>query len=261
MAARGGTTLAVLSEKTCLSSLCHTIVTLNWVCFSHTVRPLMGFFDFFTAKQRRVQNLVAKYMDVWIGCIRSFRDTWDVYAKEGISEEFYFRVKSTHKEESRADDMRRDIELELYSKALIPESRGDILGLLESVDILLSQAERVLYDIQLQKMDIPDEVKVPFEKMVDITCSCCEVVNKAVRVIFVENNKTNGLMHLVHEIDNLESEADHLERRLIRTILKLDIETGFKLMLKEMVRQLARVTDQAEHVGDRLTIVSVKRRV
>ena len=36
---------------------------------------------------------------------------------------------------------------------------------------------------------------------------------------------------------------------------------GTKLMYKELVRQLARVTDDAEHVGDRLMIVSVKRRV
>ena len=34
-----------------------------------------------------------------------------------------------------------------------------------------------------------------------------------------------------------------------------------KLVLKELVKQLAQVTDHAEHVGDRLMIVSVKRRV
>ncbi len=221
----------------------------------------MGFFDFFTAKQRRVQVLVGKYMDVWIGCIRSFRDSWDVYATEGRSEEFYFRVKETHKEESRADDMRRKIELELYSKALIPESRGDILGVLESVDALLSEAERVLYDIQLQNVDIPEDLKGSFDKMVDITCSCCEVVNKAVRVIFCSDGKSNGVMTLANEIDNLESEADHMERRLVRTIFKQDIPDGTKLVLKELVKQLAQVTDHAEHVGDRLMIVSVKRRV
>ena len=221
----------------------------------------MGFFDFFTAKQRRVQVLVGKYMDVWIGCIRSFRDSWDVYVTEGRSEEFYFRVKETHKEESRADDMRRKIELELYSKALIPESRGDILGVLESLDILLSQAERVLYDIQLQNVDIPEDIKPIFDKMVDITCSCCEVLSKAVRVIYCSDDKVNGLMNLVKEVDSLESEADHLERRLVRTIFKQDMRDGRKLILKELVRQLAKVTDQAEHVGDRLLIVSVKRRV
>lgn len=221
----------------------------------------MGFFDFFTRKQRRVQDLVGKYMDVWIGCIRSFRDSWDVYVTEGRSEEFYFRVKETHKEESRADDLRREIELELYSKALIPESRGDILGLLESVDALLSEAERVLYDIQLQNVDIPDDIKGAFDKMVDVTCSCCEVVNKAVRLIFCGDGKTNGLAILANEIDNLESEADHLERRLIRTIFKSSLPDGTKLILKELVRQLAEVTDHAEHVGDRLTIVSVKRKV
>ena len=40
--------------------------------------------------------------------------------------------------------MRREIEVMMYSKALFPESRGDILTLLETIDRVPNQAEAVV---------------------------------------------------------------------------------------------------------------------
>lgn len=205
--------------------------------------------------------MVGQYMEVWIGCIRCFRDAWDVYLSDGLGEEFFFRVDATHKEESRADDIRRKIEHELYAKALLPESRGDILGILETVDTLLTQAEWSLYEIQLQEMRIPDEIKPAVGKVVDLSCSCCEMVNKAVRTLFLGSGRFEEVEALVNEIDSFESEIDHLERSLIRTIFRMEIDKGSKLELKGLVRRVTHVSDQAEQVGDRLTLVSVKRRV
>ena len=143
----------------------------------------MALIDLFIRRERKVQKLMAGYMDVWIACIRAFRDAWEIYLAEGITEEFLYRVDATHKEESRADDMRRTIEHELYSKALIPESRGDILGTLESVDRLLTAAEWTLYEVRLQEIKIPEPIKPNIAKVVDLTCSCCEMVQKAVRAL------------------------------------------------------------------------------
>lgn len=221
----------------------------------------MSLVDLFARRERKVQKLLARYMDVWIACIRAFRDAWEIYLSEGITEEFLYRVDATHKEESRADDMRRQIEHELYSKALIPESRGDILGTLETVDRLLTEAEWTLYEIQLQEIKIPTPIRANIVKTVDLTCSCCEMVNKAVRLLFVAGGRAQDLKELTDEIDDLESEVDHLERALIRAIWKLEIDPGEKLLIKALVRKLTKVSDGAEHVADRLTIISVKRRV
>lgn len=221
----------------------------------------MAFFDLFMRRQRRVQRLIAQYMDIWIGCMRSFRDAWDVYLTQGSGEEFFYRVDATHKEESRADDMRREIEHELYSKALLPESRGDILGVLETVDRLLTEAEWSLYEVQLQEIVIPEEIKGTVSKVVDLTCSCAEMVNRAVRALFVIMDKPEEVEPLTDEINNIESEIDHMERSLIRSIFRMDMDTGEKILLKDLVRKLTKVSDGSEHVADRLVLVGVKRRV
>ncbi|MFH1132221.1 MAG: DUF47 family protein [Pseudomonadota bacterium] len=221
----------------------------------------MGLSDLFMRKQRHVQKMVSQYMDVWISCMRAFREAWDVFFVEGASEEFLYRVNATHKEESRADDTRRKIELELYSKALLPESRGDILRVLETVDSLLSDAESSLYEIELQHLKIPKEIEPNLNKLIDVSCSCCELVNRAVRVLFIGSSKAEDVVPLLNEIDNFESEGDHLERSLIRAIFAMKMDTGEKILLKSLIRQVAKMSDGAQRVADGLTLVSVKRRV
>ena len=221
----------------------------------------MGLLDLFLRRERRVQHLVADYMDIWIGCMRSFRDAWDVYLSQGLGEEFFYRVDATHKEESRADDMRRTIERELYSKALLPESRGDILGILETVDQLLTDAEWSLYEVQLQEIVIPQSIRPGIGKMVDMACSCAEIINRTVRMLFAGAPSSETMQELVDKIDDLESETDYLERSMIRTIFRMEIDTGEKMQLKGLIRKITKVSDGAEGVGDRLTLVNVKRRV
>ena len=200
-------------------------------------------------------------MDIWIGCMHAFKSAWEIYLAEGLGEEFFYRVDATHKEESKADDMRRRIEHELYAKALIPESRGDILGILESADRLLTDAEWSLYEVRLQEIQLPEETKPNFTKVVDLACSCCEMVNKAMRELLIGRGNPADIEDLLNEIDEFESETDHLERSLIRTIFKLQVPTGEKLVLKGLLRKLTKVSDGAESLGDRLTLVSVKRRI
>ncbi len=60
------------------------------------------------------------------------------YYLEGITDEFENRLQDLTHIESRGDELRRMIESKLYEHTLIPESRGDVLGLLESTDTVLN---------------------------------------------------------------------------------------------------------------------------
>ena len=146
----------------------------------------MGISNFLMRKQRHIQGLLAEYLQIWRACVDDFERGWQVYLDEGLTERFNHLVGTTHKEESRADDLRRRIEWELYSKALIPESRGDILGLVESVDRLLSLAEWSMMEVQLQKLEVPQTLQESFGKLVHVVHSCCEAVDDAVRALLLD---------------------------------------------------------------------------
>ena len=177
---------------------------------------------------------------------------------EGIGEKFDYYVQEVHKTEDRADKMRRKVEWEMYSKALIPESRGDILGFLETMDKIPNKAESLLNQVKLQKLEFPKELNQNLERIVVLSCEAIQLVYEAATKILRRNS---DIHKLADEIDAKETECDHAEQDTIEKIFSMDIEKADKILLKEFIIEMGNLTDRAEDVSDRLTILSVKRRV
>ena len=59
-----------------------------------------------------------------------FKRALQIYLADGASAEFDEKLQAVNRLESEADKLRRSIETQLYTQTLIPESRGDVLGLL-----------------------------------------------------------------------------------------------------------------------------------
>lgn len=218
----------------------------------------MRVFDFFLKKQRLIENYVFDYLEQWGKCLEDFKSAMDVYLTEGLGEKFDYYVEHTHKMESRADDLRKKIEWEMYSKALLPESRGDILGFLETMDKIPNKAESILYQIQLQRLRWPEELTRSLRRIVDLTCEAIQLVYEAAKALI---SQEGDIHQLADGIDDKESECDHAERDIIARIFAMDIDTAEKALLKELIIELGTLTDRAENVSDRLTLLSVKRRV
>jgi len=111
----------------------------------------MKVFDIFLRKQILIEQEVFDYLQTWKKCLEYFRGGMEVYLAEGIGEKFDYYVQEVYKTEERADELRRKVEWEMYSKALIPESRGDILGFLETMDKIPNKAESLFNQIKIAK--------------------------------------------------------------------------------------------------------------
>jgi len=215
-------------------------------------------FDVFLRKQKLIERYVFDYLNQWKICLEDFKNGMEVYLSEGIGEKFDFYVQQTHKTESRADDLRRKVEWEMYSKALLPESRGDILGFLETMDKIPNKAESLLNQIKLQKLEFPKELNQNLERIVALSWEAIQLVYEAATKLL----SRNGDIHkLADEIDAKETECDHAEQDTIEKIFSMDIEKADKILLKEFIIEMGNLTDRAEDVSDRLTILSVKGRV
>ena len=84
-----------------------------------------------------------------------FRGAVDAYLADGCSEEFSEKHHNVDRLESDADNLRRDIETQLYTQTLSPESRGDVLGLLENLDHIIILIESVHWSFDIERPDIP----------------------------------------------------------------------------------------------------------
>ncbi len=215
-------------------------------------------FEFLFKKEQHVEQLIYQYLDNLKMAQENFLKAMTVYFERGFTEDFDFLIEQTHKVESKADDTRYEIETSMYSKALIPESRGDILGLLEALDQIPGLFELILYMIQTQKLRTPDFLVLDIKELIRVSLECCDLLIKEVEALF---RKSGDIRSLVTTIDNNENRCDHIERRVITNIFDSELDRFVKLQLKEMVIQLGEISDQADRVSRRISIISVKRRV
>jgi len=214
---------------------------------------------FFWKKQVNVEKMIDQYFAQCDACFELFEKAFDVYVEGGPTQAFEQATENVHKAESSADDLRRDIEHTLYGRALLPESRGDILGLLEAFDRLPNMAETVLQVIHCQRTVIPQDLLMAYKRLVEINVQSYTLARKAVDAL-VSNPKAT--LHTTKEVDEKESESDRAERRIICDIFdKQELDNGTKILLKEVVLLIGSISDRAEGVADRIGIIAIKRQI
>ena len=180
------------------------------------------------------------------------------YLKQGADEDFRARLDRVNALESDADQLRREIEQQLYANTLIPDSRGDVLGLIETADQLLSQFEGSLWAFTIETPDIPDEFKDGFKKLASMVVKAVDELGLGARAFF---RTPHDVPAYNHKVMLYEREADIIGTKLKMAIFGSDLDLARKLHLREFVEQIDSIADLAEDVADRLAIYAIKRMV
>ena len=81
-------------------------------------------------RTRELEGEIDDFLDKLSQCSLLFKIAIKVYLNEGCTDDFENKLQDVNKMESDADHLRRAIETKLYAQTLIPESRGDVLGLI-----------------------------------------------------------------------------------------------------------------------------------
>ena len=211
---------------------------------------------FFWRKERQVQQNIEGYIQETERCMSSLVEAMKVYFDEGLGERFEQLVERVHTLERSADDKRREIESTMYGKALIPESRGDILGMLEAMDLIPNQCESVLYQIWTQNMSVPAEFIEQFRELLEANVEAYELLCRAMRDLF---GKVDRIDRGTGQVIDKEAASDGIERGLIKAIFSSDMDKADKILLKELVLELGAISDRSENAADRLRNIAVKR--
>lgn len=214
---------------------------------------------FFWKKESTVEKMLSSYFERSDTCFQMFEKACGVFFDTGQGAAFEAAVQKAHEAESAADDTRREIELTLYGKSLLPESRGDLLGLLEAFDRLPNMAETVLFALHCQRIDLPQDLMRPYKRLVDVNLQSYYLCRRAVDAL-LSNPKVT--LHATKEVDQKESESDRIEREIMCRIFDSDqYDTGQKLLYKDLVLLIGSISDRAEAVADRIGIVAIKRQI
>lgn len=210
----------------------------------------------FGGRQKKVEEQIRRYCETVLKCVEAFQRAVHKHSRQPDPDDIGRSFQEVHKAESLADDIRRDVEVLMYSKALFPESRGDILGLLETMDRVPNHAEACVQRIYVEHIAVPEPYGEDIRKLADVCVRCVKAMVDSVQKVFSDYT---GATVAVGKIDELETEADHIESALIERMFTSDMEGVQKLLLRDLVRHIAGICDRAENVGDRIRIIVAKR--
>lgn len=204
--------------------------------------PIAGNVDEFLDRVSEGGNLCQQGMDAYL---------------KGDMEAFSAVLSSIRAAEKRGDQLRRSIETDIYGKTLIPESRGDVMRLLEDMDALLDRLKGLIWQFEIERPDICPEYHEDFRKLLRYSVEAVEVCVRSCRAFFRD---FNAVADHLHKVAFWETECDKLSTRLQRAIFtRENLRLSHRMHLRFFVKQVERISDEAEDVADRLNIYVIKR--
>jgi hypothetical protein len=207
---------------------------------------------------RSLENQIDEFLDKVSEAGMVFGRAMRVYLEKGPSDEFDSFLDHAADIERRGDELRRTIETELYLRTLIPDLRGDVLALLESMDHLVNVYEGDLFRISIQSPDIPEQFHSGYMDLVETVMSCVDSVVLAARAFFRDIEAVRD--HCSKTIF-LETEADKIGTKLQRAIFASSLPLERKMHLRYFVERIDELANSAEDVADALQIYTIKRRI
>lgn len=90
----------------------------------------------------------------------------------GEDDHFQTKLKHLDDKEAMADNLRRDAENQLYAHSLIPQSRGDVLALLENMDYVIDTCKKTLTQFDIEKPEIDESLQKDFLLLTE-ACKLC----------------------------------------------------------------------------------------
>ena len=206
----------------------------------------------------RLESLMDEFLDKVSESGLIFRQVVDIYLEQGLCDEFQAKVNQISEVESRCDELRRDIETQLFEQTLIPDLRGDVLSLIEGVDLTIN-----LYGENARRFndEIPDITKAfhkDFLELTSVVVDCVETSVMAARGFF---RNIEAVRDHIHKVLFYQSEANDISSRTINKIYRSDLPLERKNHLRYFVGRIDGIASAAQELANYLGIYTIKRRI
>ena len=211
-------------------------------------------------RSKELQTEITEYLDLVNRGALTFKRDLKRYIKKDF-EIFEDSLNDIKEIENNADEHQKNIKYKLYKYMLIPESRADVLSIIEEIDTITDLAKEVIYEISIEKPHIPEELENEFLELVENNVEAVDMLVKSVRAFFEEISQVNDYVNKVHFY---EHEGDEIEERLKRKIFSdefKNLDTCYKLQLRYFIEEISALSDQAEMISEGVSVATIKRRI
>ncbi len=209
----------------------------------------------FFKKTLQLETQIDEYLDLVIKGGLVFRQGIKCYL-DHQTEEFENYLKDLRRIEEQADDLRRNVEIILYTRTLIPEARGDVLGLMESCDKALNITAETLLELSVEIPNIPLTHRQDFLDLSESSIACLENTVSGIRSYF---KNIDAVRDYVTKVQFYKKETNKIAEKIKRLAFRADDELSQKIHIRYVTFHIERIAEQSEDICDRLAISSIKR--
>lgn len=186
----------------------------------------------------------------------AFRSAVETYLDAAGNGDLKAKLDQLNDLEHKGDDLRRQVEHELYTLALIPDFRGDVLSLLEDLDSLLNVMEETMVSFEIERPAFPPELHADLRQLAESVSLAVESAVMASRAFLRDIQSVRD--HL-HKVMFYEKEADRASDKLKRAVFASSLPLAEKLHLRRFIDVIDHIADESEDVADWLAIYTIKR--
>ena len=138
----------------------------------------------FWRSEKKFQEMLAAYLEKVDASLRLLETLFPA-CLDGSSDILQEGMKNpVHKEESVADDLRRDLENELLAGKLLPGSRSEVLSIIEMIDRIPNAAEEIIDVFSIQRLRVPQQLHAGMIELLAESLGACASMNTAVSLLF-----------------------------------------------------------------------------
>lgn len=208
-------------------------------------------------KNKRIIERMEVYLSTAKETLKVFDEAVRHLAEKGNDGHFALLAEKTQQLENDADDIRREIEHEMFEKSLLPETREDLLIILEKLDEVPTASENLVNMCVAQRTEIHPSIKEKLLELLSVSIECFDNTAEATRDCL---GKRQRIQELNRKVDHLEDLSDKMELEMVKAVFAEEsLHTGDKLLQKWLIMELGTFCDLCQDVLDRIVITSVKR--
>lgn len=157
-----------------------------------------------------------------------------------------------------SENLRHEIENDLYKQPAFLRMRGDVMRLLERIDGIIIKIDNNLSQFDIERPFIPTELNPEFTKLTELCTRAIECAIPAAKSYFRNPDLTAEKNHRVYfYAQETDKQAKILKRMVFQSVK--DLKLSEKFHLRYFALHIEELAHAAQKLADQLAVMSIKR--
>jgi len=206
-----------------------------------------------------------EHMDTVMECVEKLRPFLEAVIRRDWQEASHLQ-QLISKLENQADDLKRELRMNLPSNFFMPVARGDLLDLLTVQDRVANKAKDIAGLIIGRRMEFPENTGVDLLRFAERSVETARQAHKTVHELdeLFETSfagaEADIVKEMIQELDRLENESDRIEVDVRADLFSIEkqLDPVDVMFMYKTIDGIGDLADWAQRIGNRLQLLMAR---